>query len=1135
MSQKFNNKVIFGPHNHPQSLDSGNTVEYFLKSAAKDFNRKAIALTDHGSMGAIIESIEISKKMKESEGIDLKVVPGIELYILPDEGDDLGHPYYHLTIHLNDFASYLDACKLSKPSYDRSIYKGGELKPLTTWSELESMSGKITILSGCMISPVMRPILNGRKDISEKYFKKLMQIAGPGKFFVEIFPYEVSKNWNGKTKTFEPIKNECIPDGMLQIACNEWVIYLAEKYKIPVVISEDAHFAKEEEKVIQDLRLSGNGNYNWKMSDANCLHTTEWLYDELKRLHPNYINDSKFIELIDNSEKCLETFKGFDYKFKHALPLIELNGIPTEMSNDESVKYVINKIIKKGRIDLSNPVYAKRLKKEIDELAYNGKINILPYFMILEEIIEWCANNEVLVGPGRGSAAGCLMSYGLGITSVDPIKENLSFERFFDVARVEEGLADIDTDFSKKDLVVDFIKKRWGDRFAFLGTGTTFKTKSSLKDIDRLLYGKVRPETEAICKKIQTSPQGVSEHDFLRGYKDADGIWQDGELEKNKDLADYLRENVESAKMLFKMIGIIRQMGRHAAGVLIADKPIHNFIPLCKVSDEFTTQLLPKWVEKCGGVKYDILGLNTLEDIRLCLKYIKERYNKTIDPWSLPDDKSIWDAAIEDPSAIFQLHTDTVRPGMIGMRPQNVQEAAILTSVYRPGAMDAPSDEDPNITMEKIFIERWNGTREAHAIHPDLEPILGSTKFVIVFQEQIMQIVHDLGGLSMPETQKLRKAISKKASDDLINLLNKVQSNLVKRGWTTEQSKAVCDQMKASGKYCFNKAHAVSYAYVAKACAYLKKYYPAEYWAAVLTNGSKDDIKKYWPKISDIMLPIDINKSTDRFEIVDVEVNGKIVSRLLPPLNMIEGIGIAALNNLINSRPFNSLSDMLQKVDRRIINKKIFIKLIFSECIDQFFSKSSNEFEKISEYFNAKAIIENKKKVEQVPEEYRNLTSLKKELIKKSTYKVYNTDLFKAALPKLSYLKLLDDSGIMYRYRDNNKKYDKVPVVNKQDFQHIMEQESEFMFCIVGFITSAKEKRYKNNTKAYLKVSVELEDALIEAIKWPEFKRIGKDWTQLDSHGINKDIEDSISLLIMKKRKDSQDLSIEKIIVIEEL
>jgi len=435
----------------------------------------------------------------------------------------------------------------------------------------------------------------------------------------------VSKNWNGKTKTFDPIQpTECCPSGKLQVDANNWIKHLSQKHNVPMVVSEDAHYAHESEKVIQDLRLSRGNEAGWKMSDANCLHTNEWLFTELTRIHPDWMSPKLFDEMVDNSHMALSNFKGFEQKFTHRLPIIEnTDSFKGRNSIEQSVSWVMETVTKHAKIDLANPVYKDRLNHEIKQLAYNGKVNVLPYFMPLYTITQWCKENDVLVGPGRGSAAGSLLSYAMDITQVDPIKEGLSFERFFDVTRVEDGLADIDTDFSDKLKVVEFAKKHWGDKFAYLGIGTTFKTKSSLKDIDRFLYGEVRRETDYVCKTIAPSPQGISEEDFLKGFTTADGDYIEGELEVNKDLVGYLKKNPESAKLLLKMVGIVRQMSRHAAGVLIADKPIHEFIPVMTVSDEVTTQLLPKWVEKCGGVKYDLLGVSTLEDVRLALNNVK--------------------------------------------------------------------------------------------------------------------------------------------------------------------------------------------------------------------------------------------------------------------------------------------------------------------------------------------------------------------------------------------------------------------------------------------------------------------------------------------------------------------------------
>lgn len=1124
MSDNIKNLQIIPPHTHPLSLDSGNTVKQFIKSAAKDFNKKAVAVTDHGTLGAIIEAHDYSKELKKKENLDIKIIPGIELYLLPSPDDSSGWSYYHVTVHFNDFDAYLEGSKLSKTAYDRAVFKGGELKPLTTWEELESLSGKVTLFSGCLVSAAVRPILNGHRDIAEKNFVRLMNIAGPGKFFSEIFPYEVSKNWDGKKKEFVPIKPDSCHDGRLQVEANKWIMYLSKKYNVPMVISEDAHYAHEDEKVIQDMRLGQNKSSNWKMADANCLHENEWLLNELCKLHPGDVNEYKFEQMAENSLKFLETFKGFEPQFSPRLPEIKIDNPRNLKSEDLHASHILTLIKEKGRINFNDKTYTARLNNEIKQLVYNGKVDLSRYMLFLTKIVDWCKDNNVLVGPGRGSAAGSLLAYGLGITSVDPIKEDLSFERFFDVTRVEEGLADIDMDFSDRNKVVDYLKEEYKDKFAFLGIGGTFKTKTVLKDIDRFLHGEVRKETEDVCKTIPNSPQGIAEEDFLKGYTDADGNTHEGHLEINEKLRDYLKNNPIVAKYLFKTVGIIRQMGRHAAGILIADKPINEFIPVMKVSGEPTTQLLPKFVEKSGGIKYDILGVSTLEDIRLALNLIKERHGVDLDPWKLEDSDDFWEAMHEDPSTVFQLHTQTVRHGLITMKPKTVQDGAILTSVFRPGAMDAPSDEDPTKVMSDIFLERWTGKREVKYIHPELEFILKPTVGVIVFQEQLMKIANELGGLSMPETNKLRKAISKKSGDELLVLLKKVKEGLINRGWTEDQSDKIIDQMKAAGKYAFNKSHAISYTYIARACAYLKYHYPIEWWSAILTNASKDDLKVYWQNMAKIILPPDINESSNEFKIVKTKDGDKILS----PLNLIEKVGPAVLSEIINKRPYNSFDEFLTKVNRRVINKGIVLRLIFSGILDNFFDKEMAIQDKFNVFLNKKAQLDGKKNTDPLPDEYRNITPLKRALLSKTIFKVHNENMLDIARPKLKSLGLLDNNDNYkfdyFKDPDSGKSY---ILIDYDEYEYRLNEshDVEHEFAIVGYIVSLKEHKYANNSKTMLKMQIDFEDKNFELIKWPDY---GK-----NNHGISLELENSISLMILKKRAGAEEAFVQKVFPLE--
>ena len=1123
---RFNNKTIVGPHNHVSgSLDSGNSTQDFIKSAAKDFGRNAIAITDHGMMSALLEAHDFSKDLKKKENINITIIPGIEIYLQPDYDDPSLIPndkgtikaeYYHLTMHFSDFSSYLDGSKISKTSYDRSIWKGGELKPLWTWDELRSMSGKVTLTSGCMISPVGKNFMNNRKEVSERYFKRLKEIAGPGKFFAEVLPYEVSKNWNGKTKTFDPIPpTECCPSGKLQVDVNKWIFHLAKKYNVPVIISEDAHYAKEEDKVLQDFRINKDGKGSWKMSDANCLHSTEWIYEEMLRLHPEETSEVIFEKWIDNSYDMLGNFKGFEPKFEFRLPKIVVdksitnpNGISyvekKELStDDELLEYTMELVKSKNIINLDDEIYFERLMKEIDALYYNGHTNLARYMLFLNKVFDWCKKNNVLTGPGRGSSGGSLLAYALGITAIDPIVENLSFERFFDKTRIQEGLADIDSDFSDRSKVVDMLKSEYGDSFAYLGISSTFKTKSILKDVDRYLYGEVRKETEMICKLIPHSGQGLNELDFLNGFTDADGIYHEGFIDSNAGFKAYLEHNPQHYDYLMKMTKLPRQSGRHAAGILIADIPVQDFIPMMKVSDEPTTQLLPKWVEKSGGVKYDILGLSTLEDIRVALNLIKTRHKYDIDPWKVPDEKAVWDSIVEDPTTIFQLHTETVRPGLRSMKPKTVQEAAILTSVFRPGAMDAPSEE-AGMTMADMFLFRWNNRQYVKYIHEDLKPILESTVGVVVFQEQSMRIVNELGGLTMPETNQFRKAISKKSGDILLKLLQKVKENLLNKDWSEDQVNALVDQLKASGKYAFNMSHATAYSYIARACGFLKLYFPVEWWTAVLSNASKDDLIKLWPRVCNVVKMPDINLSTDQFQIVK---DGE-AEKILAPINFINGVGTSAISQILEFRPFTSIRDILE---RTTLNRGVMFKLILSGTLDRFFKDGMNDIEKMQEYLNIRAEVLGKKSPETVPEEYRNLTPIKEYLLMKSVYKVYFDDLEQIATP------FLINRGVLHTHTNgvttfNGNNIGEKVHIDAQYLQKSLEENEYIDGTVVGFISSMEEKAYDNKKKKMMIMTVEIGDKAYEMIKFP-------DWGK-DNHGLDKSIEDGICLFVIYKKPD---------------
>lgn len=1110
---------VVGVHNHPLSLDSGCSVEAFVTDSAVDFQRKYMAITDHGTIGAILEAQEVAQKLKKNGTADITIIPGVEAYLMPDTPQEKkAFSYYHLTIHMDDFETYLKFCRLNKAFQDRAINKGGEPKPLMTWAELESLSGKITILSGCLVGAVSRPWLKGMKDVSEHNFKRLMSIAGPGRFFAEIFPYELSKNWDSKTQSFKPIDTThtpCCTSGKLQKDANDWIFSLAHKYNIPTVVAEDAHFVHERDKFVQDMRL---GNH-WRMSDANCVHDNEWLFETLKELHPEVVDEGYFTKMVENSYDVANNFKGWEPKFEHAIPVIELGD--KKVTEEREILALFSGIIKeKNRIDLSDDRYRSRLLHEIRQLSDNGKINLLPYFWVIYEIVEWCSRSGILVGPARGSAAGSLLSYAIGITQVDPIKENLSFERFFDVTRVEEGLADIDTDFSDRGRVIDFIKERWGDRVSYLGVALTFKTKTALKDIERFLNGSVSKETEAFVKALPSAPQGMSELDFLQGYIDSDGNPQQGVLETHPKLQAWLDERPTMKEYLFRIVGITRQMGRHAAGVLIADRPVHEFVPLVKVSGEYATQISPKMVEQCGGVKYDILGLNTLLDIQRTLENIKRTTGETVNPWTVPDNGEYWDSCLADPTSIFQIHTTTVRGGLSEMKPRGVQQMAILTALFRPGAMDAPADDGSGRTMERVFLDRWTGKERVGYIHQDLIPYLKDTMGTIIFQETLSAIAHGLGGLSMPETNRLRKAISKKSAKDLSELLHKMSDTLLTdRGWSKQQADTLIHQMQASGRYSFNKSHAVSYSYIIRACAYLKHHYPVQWWAAVLSNASEDDLLSYWSHAQDYLKSPSVNMGKPEFRISD---DAKSVT---PPLSLVVGLGDKALNEIDAKGPFSSMQDFVMRIDRRVVNKHLITKMIVGGVFDEI--EEGDIDQKLEKYIIIRRENLKEKNFSLEPFWYQNST-VRDFLVKRRSLSVHFKDWVKPDDPIIQLInktsakhqKINNQHSVHFRGRNYLWPQDAdmaLDFFEKKNFDNV---------AIPCYVESTSELNYSNNSKTALKVKCEIGGELIEFIKWPKWEE--------DHHQIKDSLSGEIVLLIMSsyfsKKKGLRELKLDDII-----
>lgn len=953
-----------GIHSHTDSsLDGASTPSQKIIRAS-ELGRIADCVTDHGVMGALADHWFAAQKLYKEKKINkVQSIHGIEAYVIDDvKGPKVTttkkgvtkseHRYLHLTIHFKTAEAYLYFCRLTPLMEDRAIIKVGEPKPLIHFSELEPIAGQITLGSGCLVGMVQKWLLD--KDLTEAQkgeaaeasYVRLRNLAGPGNFFVEIFPHKVEEDWvrpvySKKEKgllikpgkfvpilekmhvcgphcaTQEHFEDECGHKTVqvdLQQKANKFLIALAKKYGDPCVISEDSHFASPEDYIVQEARL-GNGQDQWKFKTSyHMADSNDWAANLKANLG---VSDRDIEEWIDNSYKFVELFK--DYKLPTANDQMLLPN--TDMIYEGYTGTTKDKFweLAKKHDKLPKPdhpqyqVYMDRIEYELSVLCDNGKADFLPYFFILEDAAEFAKQN-LITFTCRGSAGGSLVLYAMGVSITDPIKYDLPFERFLTLGRILSGsLPDIDSDWENRDLILNYLRSKYGDSMALISTKLMLRLKSSILDCERAALGKVRPETAMILKNIDGAGQGASDKEWLFGYKDkttgehVPGFWDDKTDEWAVKLRNYAEDNPKIWASAMRCIGITRSSGIHAGGVVITPGPVSGYFPMMKTESGLATAWDMKGVESAGGVKYDFLGIETLDALGIAMKSVRDRTGADMTWREFDHDPKVYTEIIHKDhlEAIFQLNTDTVKPYVLRIKPTTIEEIAATTALIRPGALDAPSPDpsdpytgsrtgsDDNIHAAEYFVRCREGRKKPFYVHPDLEPILGDTYGVLIYQEQTLKIFRDLAGYSYQDAEEVRRAIGKKIKELLEKHLGALKDKCLARGWNESQVKHLCDTIIASARYSFNKSHSVAYAQVAYNGCYLKLHHPLDFWKGELSVASQKHakLKKYLKDCEVKILPIDVMHSHPTDWVVDGEC-------LRPPLALIKGCGPSASGNL---------------------------------------------------------------------------------------------------------------------------------------------------------------------------------------------------------------------------------------------
>ena len=890
-------------HSHYSMLDGMIKIPE-LAQKAKEYGYKAVALTDHGN---IFGAIEFYQEMKK---VGIKPIIGMEAYFTNNrfekkgKGSDsiLADKNYHLIIHAKDKTGFKNLMKLSSLAYTEGFYH----KPRIDWELLEKYHEGLICQTACLKGFIPHLLSKGKFDEAYEYGKRLKDIFGDDLYF-EI-------QLNGLEEQEE---------------ANKGIFELAKKLGVKIVATNDSHYLNEEDAEAHDVikalqmkmtlkKLKEKG----RAFKVRGLHFTrpEEMYEKFKGYEEALINT------MEIAEKCnveIDTAETRGYSF----PKYQIPGLDREATYEEKVEYFeklawegLEKRLEKMK-DLSpekHREYKERLEYEINVIKQMG---FPEYFLIVQDFINFAKQNGIPVGPGRGSAAGSLVAYTLGITDVDPLQHGLIFERFLNPDRI--SMPDIDVDFCQENRpkIIEYVKNKYGENaVAQIITYNFMKSKMVIRDVARTL-GFSYTEADKIAKMILPGPvQGST-------------LTIEENLEANPEFRK-LYETDERVKKLIdlarKLEGSARHTGIHAAGVVIAPGPLDEYVPVHVDKDGTkATQFDMATLEMLGLVKMDFLGLKTLTELDYMRKLVKERHGVELNFLDLGfDDPNVYKLLQSGKTTgVFQLESKGMQNLLTRLKPDKFDEIIAILALFRPGPlMSGMVDE---------YIDRKHGRKPIEYPFEEVKDVLKETYGLIVYQEQIMFMANILSGFTMAEADTLRKAIGKKKADVMAKMKDRFINGAVERGFEKEKITKLWEDIEKFASYSFNKSHSTAYAYFTYWTAYIKTYYLEEFFAVKLTIEGNDD--KFLNLLLDmedfgikLLLP-DINKSKAEFYIED---KGKIRFGLA----RIKNVGGSSAKAIVKEREKNGeyqdIFDISERLDSKNLNKRVLEALIKAGAFD---------------------------------------------------------------------------------------------------------------------------------------------------------------------------------------------------------
>lgn len=885
-------------HNHTtfSMLDGHGAIEEYAEHC-KSLQMSSLAITDHGNIHGWINFYH------ECKSNDIKPIFGLEAYQARktrfdrDEEERAGKAEfewaqrgpYHLTVIAQNKTGYHNLIKLSSRAFTEGFY----VKPRVDHELISQYSDGLIVLSGCLNGEVQQAILRGDPDYALEAAAKMQDIVGKDNYFIEIQDHGL------KEQSF--VKQE--------------VLNIAKKINAKVVCTGDCHYVKKEHAHHHDAMLCVMTGATIDQEDRFKFSGPEFYvksYDEMATLF-----EEEWLENTCHIADMVDVDLSFDKLHFPTFP-----DVPRDKSVDEFLEELV--------WDGAGERYGLPLSQEIvDRIKYELHIvknmGFQEYFLVVGDIVRWAKENDIMVGWGRGSAAGSILSYCLHITNLDPLRFGLLFERFLVEGR--KSMPDIDLDFDDRyrDKVIDYARSKYGDeRVAHIITFSRVKAKTAIRDAARVL-GMPYETGDALSKMMP--PPILGETQTLE-----ESMSSVPELREAYSQDTY-REVINTA---LGIEGVVRHTGVHAAGIVIAPGTIEDYVPVLRYGDDklLTTQWDMDHIEQCGMLKVDFLGLRNLGVIDMCLKLVEERHGTVINLNDINlDDAGVYKDLCEgNCQGVFQLESDGMRDMMVALQPENLEDIMALVSLYRPGPMGSG--------MDKMYVNRKHGREKVEYAHPYLEEILGGTYGIMLYQEDVLNVAKGLAGFSSAEADDLRKAIGKKKMD-LIPLLRKkfVEGCTETHGVSESVSNKIYSDIEYFAGYGFNRAHAASYAMVSYITAYLKHHYTVEYMAAAISSvagksvgDAKNRTVRYLNecnKLSINILPPSLQRLNRYFGVVDD-------SNIIFGLQGIAGIGPSVIDAMQNGdNQYSGIYDFFRKCDNQLLNKGTLMHLINAGALDE--------------------------------------------------------------------------------------------------------------------------------------------------------------------------------------------------------